>query len=180
MIKKFAITNRDLQEIKNLNISSQDIQDDHYDYSKVVVKKSKGFWRQDSPGCCWKISTSCKRNVSYKYELAFVDSATGYIKLYPMTSCAEVTTIAAKHLQWVANRRKKMQAKSDVAGNTTVVKQELLWNKGEYSVNLGCRIVGDSAMYFRSVDMNTIVNRFGPHAHTGPEGSGHISQRICC
>lgn len=57
--------------------------------SKVVVKKSKGFWRQDSPGCCWKISTSCKRNVSYKYELAFVDSATGYIKLYPMTSCAQ-------------------------------------------------------------------------------------------
>lgn len=43
MIKKFAITNRDLQEIKNLNISSQDIQDDHYDYSKVVVKKPWGY-----------------------------------------------------------------------------------------------------------------------------------------
>ena len=136
--------------------------------SKVVVEKAKDFGDKIHMDVAGKFQRPA-RGTSYNYELAFVDSATGYIKLYPMTSCAEVTTIAAKHLQWVANRRKKMQATSNVTGNTTVVKQELLWNEGEYSVNLGCRIVGDSAMYFRSVDMNTIVNRFGFELnHTPP------------
>lgn len=43
MIKRFSLTERDRQEIKKLNISPLAIQDDHYDYSKVVVKKPWGY-----------------------------------------------------------------------------------------------------------------------------------------
>jgi len=39
MIKRFSLTERDRRGIKKLNVSPIDIQDDHYDYSKVVVKK---------------------------------------------------------------------------------------------------------------------------------------------
>ena len=43
MIKRFILTERDRQEIKKLNVRPLDIQDDHYDYSKVVVKKPWGY-----------------------------------------------------------------------------------------------------------------------------------------
>lgn len=43
MMKKINITERDRHEFDNLKVSPQDIQDDHYDYSKVVVKKPWGY-----------------------------------------------------------------------------------------------------------------------------------------
>lgn len=43
MIRKIYITERDRQEFKNLKVNPQCIQDDYYDYSKVVVKKPWGY-----------------------------------------------------------------------------------------------------------------------------------------
>lgn len=43
MIEKICITARDRVEFENLKVNPQDIQDDHYDYSKVVVKKPWGY-----------------------------------------------------------------------------------------------------------------------------------------
>lgn len=43
MINKITLTERDLQELANLRIDPQDLQDDHYDYSKVVVRKPWGY-----------------------------------------------------------------------------------------------------------------------------------------
>jgi acetolactate synthase-1/2/3 large subunit len=43
MIEKNTITDRDREELDNLKVNPQDIQDDHYDYSKVVVKKPWGY-----------------------------------------------------------------------------------------------------------------------------------------
>lgn len=43
MIEKITITDRDREEFENLKINPGDIQDDHYDYSKVVVKKPWGY-----------------------------------------------------------------------------------------------------------------------------------------
>jgi len=43
MIEKITLTERDRQELEHLKINLQDIQDDHYDYSKVVVKKPWGY-----------------------------------------------------------------------------------------------------------------------------------------
>ncbi len=43
MIEKITITDRDREEFDNLKVNPQDIQDDHYDYSKVVVKKPWGY-----------------------------------------------------------------------------------------------------------------------------------------
>src|SRR3972149_12124304 len=43
MIEKITITDRDREEFENLKVNPQDIQDDHYDYSKVVVKKPWGY-----------------------------------------------------------------------------------------------------------------------------------------
>jgi acetolactate synthase-1/2/3 large subunit len=43
MIKRFSLTERDRQEMQKLNVNPLDIQDDHYDYSKVVVKKPWGY-----------------------------------------------------------------------------------------------------------------------------------------
>lgn len=43
MIKRFSVTERDRQEIEKLNVRPLDIQDDHYDYSRVVVKKPWGY-----------------------------------------------------------------------------------------------------------------------------------------
>ena len=39
MINKIALTERDREQLEGLKINAQDLQDDHYDYSKVVVKK---------------------------------------------------------------------------------------------------------------------------------------------
>ena len=43
MIKKVSQTKRDREICENLRVNLQDIQDDHYDYSKVVVKKPWGY-----------------------------------------------------------------------------------------------------------------------------------------
>lgn len=43
MIRKMTLTERDKEELENLNVNPQDIQGDHYDYSKVVVKKPWGY-----------------------------------------------------------------------------------------------------------------------------------------
>ena len=43
MIKKMSLTEQDKQELKHLKFKAEDIQDDHYDYSKVVVKKPWGY-----------------------------------------------------------------------------------------------------------------------------------------
>ena len=43
MIKKISLTGRDREAFENLNVNLQDIQDDNYDYSKVVVKKPWGY-----------------------------------------------------------------------------------------------------------------------------------------
>ena len=43
MIKKITLTVRDQEVFENLKVNLQDIQDDHYDYSKVVVKKPWGY-----------------------------------------------------------------------------------------------------------------------------------------
>lgn len=43
MIEKITITDRDREEFENLKVNPLDIQDDHYDYSKVVVKKPWGY-----------------------------------------------------------------------------------------------------------------------------------------
>ena len=43
MIKKVSQTKRDREICENLRVNPQDIQDDHYDYSKVVVKKPWGY-----------------------------------------------------------------------------------------------------------------------------------------
>ena len=43
MINKITITERDCQELGNLKVNPQDLQDDHYDYSKVVVRKPWGY-----------------------------------------------------------------------------------------------------------------------------------------
>src|SRR3989344_3349322 len=43
MIKKIALTERDRKELEHLQVNPQDVQDDHYDYSKVVVKKPWGY-----------------------------------------------------------------------------------------------------------------------------------------
>src|SRR3989338_944060 len=43
MIEKFTITARDREEFETLKVNPQDVQDDHYDYSKVVVKKPWGY-----------------------------------------------------------------------------------------------------------------------------------------
>lgn len=43
MIKKIALTERDRKELEHLKVNPQDVQDDHYDYSKVVVKKPWGY-----------------------------------------------------------------------------------------------------------------------------------------
>ena len=43
MIKKISLTERDREVFENLKVNLQDIQDDHYDYSKVVVKKPWGY-----------------------------------------------------------------------------------------------------------------------------------------
>jgi acetolactate synthase I/II/III large subunit len=43
MIKKVSQTERDRVVGENLRVNPQDIQDDHYDYSKVVVKKPWGY-----------------------------------------------------------------------------------------------------------------------------------------
>ena len=43
MIRKITLTKRDREEFENLKVDPRDIQDDHYDYSKVVVKKPWGY-----------------------------------------------------------------------------------------------------------------------------------------
>ena len=43
MIKKITLTERDREELEHLKVNPQDVQDDHYDYSKVVVKKPWGY-----------------------------------------------------------------------------------------------------------------------------------------
>ena len=43
MIEKIAITDRDREVFESLKVNLQDIQDDRYDYSKVVVKKPWGY-----------------------------------------------------------------------------------------------------------------------------------------
>ena len=43
MIEELTITDRDKEELKTLNINPLDLQNDHYDYSKVVVKKPWGY-----------------------------------------------------------------------------------------------------------------------------------------
>ncbi len=43
MIKKIALTERDREELERLRVDPRDVQDDHYDYSKVVVKKPWGY-----------------------------------------------------------------------------------------------------------------------------------------
>jgi len=43
MIEKVSQTERDLQEFGNLKVNFKDIQNDNYDYSKVVVKKPWGY-----------------------------------------------------------------------------------------------------------------------------------------
>jgi len=43
MINKIGLTERDREEFENLDVDLQDIQDDNYDYSKVVVKKPWGY-----------------------------------------------------------------------------------------------------------------------------------------
>ncbi|HJZ11138.1 MAG TPA: thiamine pyrophosphate-binding protein, partial [Acidobacteriota bacterium] len=43
MINKIALTERDREQLEGLKINAQDLQDDHYDYSKVVVKKPWGY-----------------------------------------------------------------------------------------------------------------------------------------
>jgi hypothetical protein len=127
--------------------------------SKLPVEKATYFGERIHMDVAGKFAVSA-RGTSYNYELGFIDSATGYIRLYPMTSCSEVSVIVSKHLQWVANRRKTMQAKSKATPIPTF-QPELLWTEGEYAVNLGCRIAGDSAMYFRSHQMNNTVAKFG-------------------
>jgi len=43
IIEKFSLTIRDREAFKNLKVDLQDIQNDDYDYSKVVVKKPWGY-----------------------------------------------------------------------------------------------------------------------------------------
>ena len=43
MIRKISLTERDQEVCQSLRVNPQDIQDDHYDYSKVVVKKPWGY-----------------------------------------------------------------------------------------------------------------------------------------
>ena len=43
MIRKISLTKRDREVFESLKVNLQDIQDDHYDYSKVVVKKPWGY-----------------------------------------------------------------------------------------------------------------------------------------
>ena len=43
MIKKIGLTTQDREVFKSLKVNLQEIQDDHYDYSKVVVKKPWGY-----------------------------------------------------------------------------------------------------------------------------------------
>jgi acetolactate synthase-1/2/3 large subunit len=43
MIRKISLTERDREVCESLRVNPQDIQDDHYDYSKVVVKKPWGY-----------------------------------------------------------------------------------------------------------------------------------------
>ena len=127
--------------------------------TKTPVEKATYFGQKIHMDVAGRFQVSA-RGTSYYYELGFVDSATGHIRLYPMTSCSEVTVIVSKHLQWVANRRKTMQAKLK-ATQLPTVQSELLWSEGEYAVNLGCRLAGDSAMYFRSKAMSNTVAKFG-------------------
>ena len=53
-----------------------------------MVEKAKDFGDKIHMDVAGKFQRPA-RGTSYNYELAFVDSATGYIKLYPMTSCAQ-------------------------------------------------------------------------------------------
>lgn len=43
MIKMFNLTTRDREILETLKVNPQDIKDDHYDYSKVVVEKPWGY-----------------------------------------------------------------------------------------------------------------------------------------
>ncbi len=43
MINKITCTERDRQELANIKVNVQNLQDDHYDYSKVVVRKPWGY-----------------------------------------------------------------------------------------------------------------------------------------
>ena len=43
MIERISLTEQDREAIGNLKVDLQDIQDDNYDYSKVVVKKPWGY-----------------------------------------------------------------------------------------------------------------------------------------
>ena len=43
MIDRIGLTDRDREVLESLKVNRQDIQDDHYDYSKVVVKKPWGY-----------------------------------------------------------------------------------------------------------------------------------------
>jgi len=43
LFQKISLTEQDKQELRRLQFNARDIQDDHYDYSKVVVKKPWGY-----------------------------------------------------------------------------------------------------------------------------------------
>ena len=117
------------------------------------VTKAKAFGEKIHCDVAGKYSTNA-RGTDYYYELGFVDSYSGHVRLYPMRDCSKIAQITNQHLQWVSNIRKKHKA------STTPTQTNLIWQQGEWHVNSQCRLQGDSATYFRSREINTVANKF--------------------
>jgi hypothetical protein len=99
------------------------------------------------------------RGTDFYYELGFVDSYSGHVRLYPMRDCSMIAQITNQHLQWVSNIRKRHKHEQEATTQTSTI-ANLIWQKGEWHVNSQCRLQSDSATYFRSREINTVANKF--------------------
>ena len=106
---------------------------------------------------------------AYKYEIAFVDSYSGYARIYPMQTCSQVFDRTRMFIIWLTTRRNAL-AKHLAPQADAPESFKLFWTEGEYNYNLGSRLHGDSAAYFRSQRYHQLCEKNGISVeHSAPE-----------
>ena len=110
----------------------------------------------------------------YHYELAFIDSYTGYGTIVPLQSLTQVTDATRRYLQWMMKVRKSLLLPTSEKF-TDDSKPGFLYTDGMWNADLGMRIHTDGANYFTSRLMDDMASKFNVDVEHAPMHSQWVN-----